>query len=935
MKVERIALEEFKRFRAPLVLDGLSDGLNLFIGDNEAGKSTVATAVRAAFLERARTKAVTDFAPWGSSGARPSVALDFRIGDVRYQLRKYFLNKSRCELVIDGGRQRLEGEAAEDALAHLLGFEFSAKGQSQAKQAGIPGLLWIRQGEGQELVDPANHAELHLRDALTRLTGEMASSDGDRLFTRVSTERAALLDARAGRPKGIYREAEEALAAAQTLVGALQAEKAQLDADVDRLAQLRAVHLAAERDQPWHAFDLQAQAARQRLEEIGATRAARDALQREHDAALAMLEALQSQVGRDLEDEDALASQRREAKALQASASAAQAVQQASADNLARCDAAWKQAQQQHAHVQAHVELQDIDEQLARWTAESARLIEAIAQASAVQQVVENVTQRLSATSFESGDLHALREHARVLAECTIRQEVAATRLSYRLHPGVMIRTLRDGDLTQTTTLATTQETSQGETQGETQRETQDGARNASLEALPGELVHNALHGEGERLLSEALTLDIEGVGRLHIAPGGQDLSALATTLQATRKAFGDCLARMGVASLDAAESAWAHREADQRNLDAARKEWRIRAPEGIDVLRASLQAGEHRHEALVLRRQRLSDAFASTAAADAVGGVGNAVGVSLAQALAWVNTCQADLKQAELAYTNAQSQWQNQTARIRLLDEQIARQAAMLALPERQHERQRRATRLIEQRSLAEDVRRRIAEAERLLASQQPALVEQDCQRFERSAAAARASHQTRHHEILTLMGRLEQAGARGIGEDLLRALADVERLDRRRGEIALRASGLDLLANLLQEKRETATRRLQTPLARRLNHYLPLLFPGATLRLGDDLLPVDLHRQGDQQDALHALSFGTREQLGLLVRLAYADLLREAGRPTLLILDDALVHADSARRGLMKRALFDAASRHQILMFTCHGEAWQDLGVIPRPLG
>src|SRR3546814_5098959 len=76
----------------------------------------------------------------------------------------------------------------------------------------------------------------------------------------------------------------------------------------------------------------------------------------------------------------------------------------------------------------------------------------------------------------------------------------------------------------------------------------------------------------------------------------------------------------------------------------------------------------------------------------------------------------------------------------------------------------------------------------------------------------------------------------------------------------------------------------------------------------------------------------FGTREQLGVLARLAYADLLQQAGRPTLLVLDDTLVHADQARRELMKRALYDAASRHQVLLFTCHAEAWQDMGVEVR---
>lgn len=81
-------------------------------------------------------------------------------------------------------------------------------------------------------------------------------------------------------------------------------------------------------------------------------------------------------------------------------------------------------------------------------------------------------------------------------------------------------------------------------------------------------------------------------------------------------------------------------------------------------------------------------------------------------------------------------------------------------------------------------------------------------------------------------------------------------------------------------------------------------------------------------------ALSFGAREQMGLISRLAYADLLKEAGRPTLIILDDALVHSDHSRLDQMKRILFDAAQRHQILLFTCHPDHWRDLGVAAQDI-
>jgi uncharacterized protein YhaN len=85
----------------------------------------------------------------------------------------------------------------------------------------------------------------------------------------------------------------------------------------------------------------------------------------------------------------------------------------------------------------------------------------------------------------------------------------------------------------------------------------------------------------------------------------------------------------------------------------------------------------------------------------------------------------------------------------------------------------------------------------------------------------------------------------------------------------------------------------------------------------------------------AFSALSFGAREQVALLMRRAYADVLKEAQRPTLIILDDVLAHSDTIRLDAMKRILNDAAKRHQILLLTCHEEDWADMGVPARIVG
>ena len=125
MKITRIRLEQFKQFRKPVEITGLTDGINLFTGPNEAGKSTIVAAVRAAFFERHRSGSVDDLRPWGDMSASPTVELDFTVAGRPYRLTKSFLGKKRCEL--QAGPQRLDGALAEDHLAELLGFQYAGK----------------------------------------------------------------------------------------------------------------------------------------------------------------------------------------------------------------------------------------------------------------------------------------------------------------------------------------------------------------------------------------------------------------------------------------------------------------------------------------------------------------------------------------------------------------------------------------------------------------------------------------------------------------------------------------------------------------------------------------------------------------------------------------------------------------------------------------
>ncbi|MBU4610064.1 AAA family ATPase [Achromobacter sp. GG226] len=303
MHLRTLRLSEFRRFVPTFELAGLAPGLNLITGPNEAGKSTLAAAVRAAFLERYRTSTVTDFAPHGVAGAKPTVEVEFHLDGRDYRLRKTFLNRARCELQVEGG-ERLEGEAAEEALARLLGFALPGRGQSRPEHAGVPGLLWIRQGDSGDRT-PVQHAGTHVREALAKLSGEIANEESDRILTRVEAERGLLLDLR-GKPRGAYRETEEALSQARTEVVRLREARAALEATVDRLAILRRSHADDEREKPWLVFEEQAAHARAREQAASQEKAQLDSLLRERRQTDEQIALLLEQVRRDHQDDEEL-----------------------------------------------------------------------------------------------------------------------------------------------------------------------------------------------------------------------------------------------------------------------------------------------------------------------------------------------------------------------------------------------------------------------------------------------------------------------------------------------------------------------------------------------------------------------------------------------------------------------------------------------------
>ncbi|NML25116.1 AAA family ATPase [Zoogloea dura] len=875
MKLKRLRLEQFRRFRQPFQIDGLTPGLNLFTGPNEAGKSTLVAALRAAFFERYRSSAVDDLRPWGDSAAAPTVELDFELGGHDYRLTKSFLHKKRCELQWNG--QQLDGTDAEDRLAELLGFQHAGKGASKAEHWGIPGLLWISQGSAQEIREPVAHATDHLRRALNTSLGEVAASGGDDLLANVEARRNELLTAAGGKPRGDYAAAREQEKALEDELASLDQDIAQYSQKVDRLARLRQEHTREGTEQTWVAFRAQEADARARLEALQGVERELAGTRQQQARGEERLRLLRSHLDAFEREEKELATRR-----------AATAAAQHTLDEAAAALTHWQPRHDEAArrydsarHALRLARQEDTRRNLVRSRDEQRRQAEAagaaLTQAEAAHAILQALRQQAAAGAIKDSELKTLRELGSQLTENRIRREASATRLGYTLDAGVRL--------------------------------TLDG---------------QGLEGRGERHLFDHSQIDLPGLGRLEITPGGTGLAELqraADELEDQRSAL---LQRLGLNSPEEAETRAEARRQLEADLRSAETGFKALAPKGLDALRL-----EHAQRTTGAAEAETSLAALAPPPEQPPPAVATAEAEEEAarQALAILDS---QLATARLAESSARAAFAAAT------QEQASAQAR-LDDPARGQRLGAANAELTDARAEQDTLSRRVAALEQQIAEAHPDILRQDVERYRSSAGAAEARHRERATEIYRLEVELEAAGARGLDERRAEIDRDLAQARRRSAELARRAAALDHLLTLLRSHRQALTQRLQAPLQKHLARYLQLLFPRARLDIDENLGPGPLTRpgpQGDETGNLEALSFGAREQMGVITRLAYADLLREAGRPTLLVLDDALVHSDETRLAQMKRVLFDAAGRHQILLFTCHPEKWRDLGVAARTL-
>ncbi|MTD93821.1 AAA family ATPase [Hyphomicrobium sp. xq] len=418
---------------------------------------------------------------------------------------------------------------------------------------------------------------------------------------------------------------------------------------------------------------------------------------------------------------------------------------------------------------------------------------------------------------------------------------------------------------------------------------------------------------DGEMLQpTRPITLEIAGIGVITIAPGqSDDVAQDEADLAAHRRTLAKLLQSAGAATLDDAERLLAERRDGEARLSDATARLKASAPEGMDRLQRS-------HAELA----------AQAAAADALPSP-EGLEARAAEVMEALGAAETQLTSAEGAERDTREELVDLRARATGRAAEIEKLVRELGTPDV------RASVHLEKREVLATAQSALNAAVRDAAAwREKAPDETSFADLKRAAAAAEDACQKARNDLALL--RQQEAGLLGElktdrADDVAARLDElndlVARAEARCRDLQEEASALQLLAQELDASAARTRDRFAKPVVERLAPYLQLILPQARLVLGEDLAPQSLER-GSAREDFARLSGGTQEQLGLLVRLAFARLLADTGTPAPLIIDDAVVNTDDDRLMRLFQALQHAAQRHQVLVLSCRQRDFDHLG-------
>ena len=404
--------------------------------------------------------------------------------------------------------------------------------------------------------------------------------------------------------------------------------------------------------------------------------------------------------------------------------------------------------------------------------------------------------------------------------------------------------------------------------------------------------------------------LDLPGIGKMTIYAQtfDEDGKARLANAEAARK---NLFSQVGAATLIEARASVTTRAEAVTKSDLTQAVLDTLAPNGIDVLRTTKAEAD----------------LASNGAHDEVLPAIADLETHLSQAEEVEGTARLHLSGAETDHASAR-----ETSVKRQASAETAQQALERAKADAKPEETRDSCRT-EHLRLQAQKQEALTNAEANLQALTAAAPDLDTTaaeltRAENALSTARQERVQVGESLAALSAEIRTMAGNGIEEHLGELEGQLEAARATEIRLARQAAALTRLQTALGAERNAARDTYFGPVQEELKPLLAILHRDAALSFdSDSLLPTGLVRD-KAEETLEDLSGGTKEQIAILTRLAFARLFSRQGRHMPIILDDALVYSDDDRIIKMFTALTRVAQGQQILVFSCRQLAFQDLG-------
>ncbi len=895
MILRRLRVQHFRRIDRGVEVT-FDPEINLIVGPNESGKSSLVLAIPFALFTSYRVTgaALKEVFPFGRA-LSPTIEMEIELRGKRYRIFKRFHSSSQSlveEIQEDGTRRPLaEGEEADRWMSQIFEAQLPKRFRGFPTQWGVARALWLLQGPE---VDPAPWVQPQALRQSVNVTTEasswlrllLESVEAD-LFTQLTKEK--LQSKKHGELERLREEIHQLQDTQRELEQALS-DLRQRQRELQEIQKRREEKAKAETR-----IQQRLQELHQQIQEVRGLKEQQKTLQLEIARLSEKAHALEQRVERARKTWEAYQNLQKRLEKLKRR-------RQETEESLEHLQRKLRRLEDEQQQMEERLRSQEK-------TLADLRKLEAIQRARQERETLEQQLQQVERRLKQREEIHrALQgqssEELQQLLEEWHQANERLARAQARLE-GLRMR-----------------------------------LRLQTLQEVDLQVNHQPLHlpaGETwETLTTPGFTLEIPGMLRITLEAAGRELQALHQEIQDLQAKQRSVLQRAGVSDLQGLKDRWTQVQRLEFRLERLRQELQeLPDPETLQQklarLRLQLQDAPQEVPPAEELRLQIQEAEQEQARTQRDLRALQSQIQDLRQQLNDLRTVLAKVSREEAAHqTQVDSHWERL---LELLEgfwpggQAMGEEAVPPALAALERQQRDLLDQLQQRQNALQNVQKR-------LPPQDP---EEEAQRLE----ARRQQLQEEQRDLRDRYVRTEAALEHLRAQDLELKLQETQlRLKRRQERLRHLQIHLEALL-LLRKEAEGLLQRMENALAsfvgQRVEEYLRFI-TGVERRVWLNQGQWYVSFPGDSNPPplglKQAVSSGTLEQFALSLRLAYGTALAERLGRQLVILDDALVFSDDERFQRILSLLHQLRDRLQIVILTTHPERYELLEAHEIPL-